>query len=222
MTPSQAGCLRLWSVNQQPAWEGVMLHLSEEELTVLANRERNRAEHPLTNWESIAAELREEGIIRAVPARGQFRSGLLLRAAAAALLVAGGALAGRATVQKDGVAVSQQTTAIEPQVVATADSVTFKSEDEAWEVLNRAGADYQRASAFLAAKDQNAPADSTSVYQARLVALDAMTSASRKALYNAPHDPVINQYYLAAQGAREATLRQLSTSLPSGTKLVKW
>ena len=204
-----------------------MLHLSEEELNILAERERNRSELPLTSWESISAQLREEGVIRdgVVP----LKSGNVwwLRAAAAVLLVAGGAVAGRATVQSNTVAPSQQTAALEPPVTtvaadAGAATVAFKSEDEAWDVLNRAGADYQRASAFLAAKDQNAPADSTSVYQARLVALDAMTSASRKALYKAPHDPVINQYYLAAQGAREATIRQLSTSLPSGTKLVKW
>lgn len=204
-----------------------MSQLTEEELNVLAERERNRAELPLTSWESLSAQLREEGIIRDAAAPMKLRNDWWLRAAAAVLLVAGGAFAGRATVQDNSAPVSQQTAALELPVstvasVSSDSSVSFKSEDEAWEVLNRAGADYQRASAFLAAKDQNAPADSTSVYQARLVALDAMTSASRKALYSAPHDPVINQYYLAAQGAREATLRQLSTSLPSGTKLVKW
>jgi hypothetical protein len=203
-----------------------MSHLSEEELNILAERERNRSELPLTSWESISAQLREEGIIRDGVAPIRSRNNWWLRAAAAVLLVASGAVAGRATVQKKPEA-SQQTAALEPPVSTVASvsgdsTVSFRSEDEAWEVLNRAGADYQRASAFLAAKDQNAPADSTSVYQARLVALDAMTSASRKALYSAPHDPVINQYYLAAQGAREATLRQLSTSLPSGTKLMKW
>lgn len=203
-----------------------MSHLSEEELNILAERERNRAELPLTSWESLSAQLREEGIIRDQTVSRTSRSSFWLRAAAAVLLVAGGAFAGRATVQSKPGA-SQQTVALEPPVstvasVSSNSSASFKSEDEAWEVLNRAGADYQRASAFLAARDQNAPPDSTSVYQARLVALDAMTSASRKALYSAPHDPVINQYYLAAQGAREATLRQLSTSLPTGTKLVKW
>ena len=204
-----------------------MLHLSEEELNILAERERNRSELPLTSWESISGQLREEGIIRDGVAPFKSGSSWWLRAAAAVLLMAGGAIAGRATVPNKTDAPSQQTAALEPPVTADATdagaaTIAFKSEDEAWDVLNRAGADYQRASAFLAAKDQNAPADSTSVYQARLVALDAMTSASRKALYSAPHDPVINQYYLAAQGAREATLRQLSTSLPSGTKLVKW
>jgi hypothetical protein len=41
----------------------------------------------------------------------------------------------------------------------------------------------------------------------------------RAALQEAPQDPVINQYYLATVGAREATLRQLGTTLPPGAKL---
>jgi hypothetical protein len=41
----------------------------------------------------------------------------------------------------------------------------------------------------------------------------------RAALHESPNDPVINQYYLATVGAREATLRQLGTTLPAGAKL---
>jgi len=41
----------------------------------------------------------------------------------------------------------------------------------------------------------------------------------RQALREAPQDPVINQYYQATVGAREATLRQLGTTLPAGAKL---
>ena len=199
-----------------------MLHLSEEELTILAERERNRSQLPLTNWESLSAELREEGIIRergaAVPGNQWW-----LRAAAAVMLVAGGVVAGRMTVATKSQAVSSKPSTPVTLASNTSDSVrTFASEEQAWDVLNRAGADYQAASAFLATRDANTPVDSAKVYQARLAALDEMASASRKALYAAPHDPVINQYYLAAQGAREATVKQLSTSLPSGIKLVKW
>jgi hypothetical protein len=205
-----------------------MSHLSEEELTILAERERNRSQLPLTNWESLSAQLREEGIIRdAVVARPSVNQ-WWLRAAAAVLLVAGGAVAGRMSASTNTKATN--TSAVSSKVSTpvslasnTSDSVrTFASDEEAWDVLNRAGADYQAASAFLATRDANMPIDSTKVYQARLAALDEMASASRKALYAAPHDPVINQYYLAAQGAREATVRQLGTSLPSGMKLVKW
>jgi hypothetical protein len=41
-----------------------------------------------------------------------------------------------------------------------------------------------------------------------------MLTASRAGLFEAPQDPVLNQYYLAAYTAREATLRQLGESLP--------
>jgi hypothetical protein len=210
-------------MNQQPVWEGVMSHLSEEELTILAERERNRSQLPLTNWESLSVQLREEGIIRdAVVARPSLNH-WWLRAAAAVLLVAGGVAAGRMTASTSTKAVSSKPSTPVSLASNTSDSVrTFASDEEAWDVLNRAGADYQAASAFLATRDANMPIDSTKVYQARLAALDEMASASRKALYAAPHDPVINQYYLAAQGAREATVRQLGTSLPSGMKLVKW
>ena len=205
-----------------------MSHLSEEELNILAERERNRAQLPLTNWESLSAQLREEGIIRDGVVAGGSANQWFLRAAAALLLLAGGAVAGRMTIPEKSQSLATTQDAAPSQTTAsfasqTSDSVpAFTSEEQAWAVLNRAGADYQAASAYLATREANTPVDSTKVYQARLAALDGMTSASQKALYQAPHDPVINQYYLAAQGAREATLRQLSTSLPSGVKLVKW
>ncbi len=52
------------------------------------------------------------------------------------------------------------------------------------------------------------------VYRARLAALDQMMTASRAGLYEAPQDPVLNQYDLAVDMAREATLRQLGAALP--------
>ena len=43
----------------------------------------------------------------------------------------------------------------------------------------------------------------------RRVALDEVGAVTREALHAAPHDPVINQYYLAAQSALAATIRQI-------------
>jgi hypothetical protein len=57
------------------------------------------------------------------------------------------------------------------------------------------------------------------VYRARLAALDNVMQASMTALEDAPADPVINRYYIAAAGARESTLRQLQTSLPPGSRI---
>ena len=44
-------------------------------------------------------------------------------------------------------------------------------------------------------------------------------SEMRDAMREAPQDPVINQYYLATVGAREATLRQLGTALPASAQM---
>ena len=41
----------------------------------------------------------------------------------------------------------------------------------------------------------------------------------RDAMEKSPQDPVINQYYLATVGAREATLRQLGTVLPASAHM---
>ena len=47
--------------------------------------------------------------------------------------------------------------------------------------------------------------DSSRIYSARLAALEKVGNAMESALQTAPHDPVINQYYLATMGARVAT-----------------
>ena len=62
-------------------------------------------------------------------------------------------------------------------------------------------------------------ADSSSAYQARLAAIDNIIGAARQALYEAPHDPVINRYYLATLGTRAATIRQINTAAPEGTQV---
>ena len=99
----------------------------------------------------------------------------------------------------------------------------FKSPEEAWDVLNRSGAEYQRASAYLSSTGNTqtmptAPAQ----YRTRLAALDNVMTEMRGALKEAPQDPVINQYYRATVGVREATLRQLGTTLPAGAQLNRY
>jgi hypothetical protein len=63
-----------------------------------------------------------------------------------------------------------------------------------------------------------AVADSASIYRARLAALEQLMNATATARENAPRDPVINQYYLAALGAREATVQQLGAVQPVGSR----
>jgi hypothetical protein len=61
--------------------------------------------------------------------------------------------------------------------------------------------------------------DDAATYQRRLAVMDEVAALTRAALYEAPHDPVLNQYYLASIGAREATLQQLGNALPAGVQI---
>src|SRR5437762_4103861 len=78
-----------------------MLPLSENELDDLVARERERGAPPLTNWDSIAGQLRAEGLIksRSYGIRG-FDTRVWMQAAAAVLLVVGGVGIGRYTASR--------------------------------------------------------------------------------------------------------------------------
>lgn len=207
-----------------------MLPLSEKELDELVALERARGEPPLTNWDSIAAELRSNGLIK--ERWGGSSTRLLMQIAAALALVAGGTAIGRYTARSNPSTVAATPSASASPVAgnpaalnvstnaATIREPEFKSADEAWAVLNRAGEEYQRASAYLSASNNEIPLpNSTDTYRTRLAALDQAMGSMRTALHEAPHDPVLNQYYMATVGAREATLRQLGTTLPAGRSL---
>ncbi len=129
------------------------------------------------------------------------------RAAAALLLVTGGVAIGRVTA---GSPVSQAVT--EVAVGNALGDSEFTSVDNATQVLAQAQRDYERASMWLASNDSTTR--NSDVYRARLAALDQMMAASRAALRDAPQDPVLNHYYLAAYSAREATLQALGVALP--------
>jgi hypothetical protein len=208
-----------------------MSPLSEEELDAMVDNEREHEKNfaPLNDWNTIAARLREEGLIRD---RGRpslvANTNWWMQAAAAVLIAVGGAAAGRYSanrpVDQTSVATSYtpETSPVQSASNTAPTGVSdFKSANDAWAVLNRAGAEYQKASAYLAANNtvQSARADSAPVYQNRLAALDKVMSATHSALDQAPNDPVINQYYLATMGAREATRQQLKAVQTVGAKL---
>jgi hypothetical protein len=190
-----------------------MSHLSEDQLDHLIARERATQHAPLNEWRTIAARAREEGLMR----DSEFRSSAgqpWLQAAAAVLLLIGGMAIGRTTIglptssasiESSGAA--NRTASISgPSVPAITASASFASVDDASATLERALSDYQRASAFLAANGSGATTiDSSRIYSARLAALNKVGNAMESALATAPHDPVINQYYLATMGARVAT-----------------
>lgn len=167
---------------------------------------------PLTSWDALAPRLRREGLIAPGAgstwrvARGWWQ------AAAGLALVVGGAAVGRATA---GAPLALPVGAtIEPVAAAPAG---FRTRDEALQTLSVAQTQYQSAAAWLAARDSLAlPVhDPAAALRTRLTVLDEAAAAARAALYQAPDDPVLTEYYLATLGARAATLRQLTSTAPT-------
>ena len=199
-----------------------MSHLSEEQLDQVIAAEKARQQEPLNEWRTIAARAREEGLIHD---SREWRGSLgqqWLQAAAAVLLLVGGIAIGRSTI---GLPIAQTSpnlaaasrTITQPTVTPASSALApppaeFASVDEASAVLDSAVRAYQRASQYIAANNlAERTRDSAAIYRARAEALDQIANAARSALATAPHDPVINQYYLATMGARVATRQVVST-----------
>ena len=193
-------------------------------LVAMAVAERSSLGLPLTRWDSIAAALDADAT---VPARRTARlaSRWPLRAAAGLLLMAGGAMIGRASV---GAAAFPSlgsnrlpaTASAAPSAARREADSLFASVDEARAAQRRSEQLYQQAVAYLAQYDSSAVDDGSPVaYKSRLVAYDRVISAMSQAMREAPHDPVINGYYLTTLGQREATIRQLNTTLPASLRL---
>lgn len=198
-----------------------MSHLSEEQLDQIIAEESARRPAPLNDWRTIAARAREEGLIHESSSRGWLSSQPWMQAAAAVLLLIGGIAIGRTTLalpsatQRDasvaGTGATPSAAGSEVVPGSGSGSATFASLEEASATLDRAVDDYKRATAFLAANNSSGrPRDSAAIYSARLVALDKVFDATESALQTAPHDPVINQYYLATMGARAATQQMVA------------
>jgi hypothetical protein len=204
-----------------------MSHLSEEQLDQIIAAEKARPQEPLNEWRTIAARAREEGLIQG---SREWRASLgqqWLQAAAAVLLLVGGIAIGRSTIglpttvtnQPAAVAISADPSTATPanNNAATdfvpSSSASFASVDQASAALDRAVQEYTRASQYLAASNlADQTRDSAAFYRARAEALDQIANAARSALATAPHDPVLNQYFLATMGARAATRQVVSTA----------
>jgi len=181
-------------------------------LVAMAHAEREPFGLPLTRWDAIAAEL-------AVPAASSDMRGVhparshrwMLQVAAGLLLVAGGATPAAIVASVNG----------SPSTASpVSDSATFTSIDEARVAQLRSEMVYQQAAAFLARVDTTGAGNGSPVaYRSRLAALDQVITTTREAMREAPHDPVINGYYLTTLGQREATLRQLNTALPASLRM---
>lgn len=198
-------------------------------LLVLARREGSRQSPPVTDWGTISAQLHDEGMITTLPAlvdgppaRRSVGGRWWLRAAAAILIAASGVAYGRyaagpgSTGDRD-----LATVTVSPDSATT--RASYGSAAEAMEAYLRAQIELRQAAAFLAARRvEGFDAQGAEAYRARLVALDGFLGVSRAALYEAPADPVINQLYLTSLGARDATVRLISSALPEGTVLTPY
>ena len=214
-------------------------HRAYRTLVAMARAERDAIGIPLTRWESIAGALAADSVAAtpapAVPTRGlalerparsrgiRFAR-IPLRAAAAVLLTAGGVFAGRVSAGAPAwpLGVERATAArggVLRQVANVPDSVAFTSVEEARAVQLHSESLYQQAVTFLAQHDTSAASDGNpEVLKSRLAAFDQMISTTSAAMREAPHDPVINGYYLTTVNQREATLRQLNTVLPASLR----
>jgi hypothetical protein len=177
---------------------------------------------------AVAATTAGTAVRTAAPSVRQSASAAWLRVAAALVLTAGGAMAGRVSVGAPALPlapVASLSAGAGSGVAATlasagGDMDGFGSVQQATDVLSRAQREYERASLWLAANDTTV--HSSDVYRARLAALDQMMTASRAALRDAPQDPVLNHYFLAAYTAREATLQALGGTLPVDKSLERY
>lgn len=194
---------------------------------------------PLSDWGRLSAALGAEGLIHgptgsgaespvrgSIVPRGARPAVWVWRAAAALVLLTGGVVAGRVSAGA-GALPSFAAPGADPasRVAAIlADSAPLPgSSEEAMAVLSRAERDYRMATAFLASSaSPELGVDRPEVYQRRLAVMDEVASLTRAALAESPHDQVLNQYYLASLGAREATLRSLATALPTDAQLSRF
>jgi hypothetical protein len=197
-------------------------------LVAMALAEREPFGLPLTRWDAIASELALPAPVAAVSRPARRANRWMLQAAAGLLLVAGGAMAGRISA---GAGVLPQASSVATEATpvsnvaqvgtqALSDSVSFASVDDARAAQLRYEQGYQQAAAYLAQYDTAGFSGGSQVaYRSRLAALDRMLSTTSQAIREAPHDPVLNGYYLTTLGQREATLRQLNTALPASLRV---
>jgi hypothetical protein len=193
------------------------------ELTALRKLARMAAaagpltDEPISNFDLLVPRLKAEGLI----AREDRRAVVIrwtMRAAASLVLVGGGVFAGRMSMAaQSGAAANGTDAAGANSLVAGAQPVSaFRTPDDAVKALSNSQQTYQSAAAYLAAQDTTSHfiGLNENTYRTRLAALDDILAATRTALYQAPQDPVLNQYYQGTLTARQATLVQLRGVMP--------
>jgi hypothetical protein len=223
-------------VDETPSAEE-MLHLSScaecareraafRNVAELATAESARIGAPLTTWESLRPALIADGVIdrgRGLELRARRVRRPWLQAAAAVLLVTGGAMAGRYSAT-GAVFVAQAPVAkATTQTASMPDSLPkYTSLDSALAAQQRYQMLYQNVTAFIAQQQDTTPASTAAAKRVRLAALDRANQVFGEAMSEAPNDPVITGAYLTTAGQREATLRQLNTVAPASMRIMSY
>jgi hypothetical protein len=194
----------------------------------LAAMQSTRLGTPLTSWESLRPALVADGVIdrgRGLELRARRVARPWLQAAAAVLLVAGGAMAGRYSATGAVFAGDSKpmTTARASEPEAVADAMpSFASIEDALVAQQRYQTLYQNVTAYIAQRQDSMPASTAAAKRVRLAALDRANQVFSEAMNEAPYDPVITGAYLTTAGQREATLRQLNNVAPASMRIMSY
>lgn len=155
---------------------------------------------PAHEWPALEARLAEEGLIRGRPS-GRWRMAAL-QVAAAVVLFAGGAAAGAGWRGEAPSAPPPTGAGAMVRAIAHQESAA-----EAEQAVREAEAAYLAAlTRYAELTDPQPSADPAT----RLAALEGIVLTTRAALEEAPADPVINGYHLAALGQQQAMLQRLA------------
>ena len=204
-------------------------HVAYIRVVAMAADERRRIAPPVSNWGSLSAELRQQGVIT-TRAEASARKAFIAKASRVAWQTAAGIgilvtglVSGRITAGmglRSALALGVPNSTSGTELAMTADD--FTSTAAAMQSLQRAQQDYERAMIYLAKYDTSTSDAATEGYRTTLAALDEMAETSLRALSAAPADPIINQVYFTTLGARNMTLGKLASALPTGSRLSRF
>ena len=172
---------------------------------------------PISNFDSLVPRLKAEGLIARADRRAVVMQVDACVRRRRSRWWRGGVFAGRMSVAGQGGRRRGTNAARCGSLVAGAQPVaSFRTPDDAVKALSNSQQTYQSAAAYLAAQDTSSHfiGLNENTYRTRLAALDDILAATRTALYQAPQDPVLNQYYQGTLSARQATLVQLRGVMP--------
>lgn len=198
-------------------------------VVAMAADERRRIAPPISTWGALSAELRDQGLITTreqMTARKAFVARvtrIAWQSAAGIGILVTGLVTGRVSAGMPlRSALAMAETGAVPLTTVALSPDDFASTASAMQTLQRAQQDYERAALYLANHDTSMTENATDAYRTTLAALDEMAETSRRALSEAPADPIINQVYFTTLGARNMTLGKLATALPTGSRLSRF